>query len=163
MHYPSICHLTGPVPAPKASARKIHLLFVPVVLLGVVADVETQTVGVEVDLVVALLEDLSNGLCVVELAQVDVRAALLDGVTDELGGAGLTLGADDHGLLLLPGLVDDEGGALGVLLGDLLGFDCGGEFGGEGEVLRVVSVCYTRVVWTVRDDIRLMRHHPTGC
>jgi hypothetical protein len=38
-------------------------------------------------------------------------------------------------LLLLPGLVDDEGGTLGVLLGNLLGFDCGGELGGEGKVL----------------------------
>jgi hypothetical protein len=38
-------------------------------------------------------------------------------------------------LLLLAGLVDDEGGALGFLLGDLLGFHGGGEFGGEGEVL----------------------------
>jgi len=38
-------------------------------------------------------------------------------------------------LFLLTGLVDDEGGALGFLLGDLLGFDGGGEFGGEGEVL----------------------------
>jgi len=35
----------------------------------------------------------------------------------------------------LAGLVDDEGGALRVLLGDLLCFDGGGEFGGEGEVL----------------------------
>ncbi len=38
-------------------------------------------------------------------------------------------------MFLLAGFVDDEGGALGFLLGDLLGFDGGGEFGGEGEVL----------------------------
>jgi hypothetical protein len=44
-------------------------------------------------------------------------------------------------LLLLAGFVDDEGGALGFLLGDLLGFDGGGEFGGEGEVLWGVSGC----------------------
>jgi hypothetical protein len=41
----------------------------------------------------------------------------------------------------LAGFVDDEGGALGFLLRDLLGFDGGGEFWGEGEVLWVVSGC----------------------
>jgi hypothetical protein len=52
--------------------QDIPLLFVPVVLLGVVADVQAETFGVQVDLVVALLEDLGNGLGVVELTQVDV-------------------------------------------------------------------------------------------
>ena len=113
-----------------------NLLFVPVVLLGVVADVETKTLSVEVDLVVALLEDLGNGLGVVELTQVNVRSALLDGVTNQLGRRSLTLGSDDHGLLFLPGLVNDEGGTLGVLLSDLLGFNSGGELGREGEVLK---------------------------
>jgi hypothetical protein len=42
-------------------------------------------------------------------------------------------------LLLLAGFVDDESSALGFLLGDLLGFDGGGKFGGEGEVLWGVS------------------------
>ena len=84
---------------------------------------------------VALLEDLSNGLGVVELTQVDVRSALLDGVTDQLGGASLTLGSDDHGLLFLPGLVNDEGGTLGILLSNLLSFDSSGELGRESEVL----------------------------
>lgn len=101
------------------------------------ADVETKTLGVEVDLVVALLEDLGNGLGVVELTQVDVRPALLDGVTDELGRTSLTLGSDDHGLLLLPGLVNDEGGTLSILLSNLLGFDSGGELGREGKVLGI--------------------------
>ena len=117
--------------------RKSRLLFVPVVLLGVVADVEAKTLGVEVDLVVALLEDCGNGLGVVELTQVDVRPALLDGVTDELGRTSLTLGSDDHGLLLLPGLVNDEGGTLSVLLSNLLGFNSGGELGREGKVLGI--------------------------
>jgi hypothetical protein len=56
-----------------------------------------------------------------------------------INSAGLTLRADDGGLLLLAGLVDDEGGALGFLLGDLLGFNGSGKFGGEGEVLGYVS------------------------
>jgi hypothetical protein len=34
-------------------------------------------------------------------------------------------------LFLLTSLVDDEGGALGFLLGDLLGFYGGGKLGGE--------------------------------
>jgi len=39
-------------------------------------------------------------------------------------------------LFLLPGFVYDESGTLGFLLGDLLGFDGGGEFGGKGKVLK---------------------------
>jgi hypothetical protein len=100
-----------------------------------VADVETETLSVEVDLVVTLLEDLGNGLGVVELTKVDVRPALLDGVTDQLGRASLTLGSDNHGLLFLPSLVDDEGGTLGILLSNLLSFNSSGELGREGEVL----------------------------
>jgi hypothetical protein len=102
-------------------------------------DVQAQTVRVEIHLIVRVLQDLRNVPCVLELPQIDVRPALLDGVSDELGGAGFTLGADDGGLLLLAGFVDDEGGSLGFLLGDLLGFDGGGEFGGEGEVLGVLA------------------------
>jgi len=46
-------------------------------------------------------------------------------------------------LFLLTGFVDNEGGALGFLLGDLLGFDGGGEFGGEGEMLVGLLVRWT--------------------
>ena len=113
-----------------------HLLLRPLLLVTRrLADVEAQAVRVEVDLVGRLLQDLGNVARVLELSEVDVCARLLDGVADQLGTAGLSLGAHDGGLLLLAGFVDDEGGALGFLLGDLLGFDGGGEFGGEGEVL----------------------------
>ena len=44
----------------------------------------------------------------------------------------------------MPRFVNDEGGALGVLLGDLFSFDGGGEFGGEGELLWFILV--SRVV-----------------
>lgn len=98
-------------------------------------DVKAKTLGVEVDLVVALLQDGGDVSGVLELTQLNVTAALLDGITNQLGGTSLTLGADDHGLLLLAGLVDNEGSTLGFLLGNLLGFDCGGELGREGEVL----------------------------
>lgn len=36
----------------------------------------------------------------------------------------------------MAGFVDDEGGSLSFLLGDLLGFDGGGKFRREGEVLQ---------------------------
>jgi hypothetical protein len=119
-------------------------------------DVKAKTLGVEVDLVVALLQDGGDVSGVLELTQLDVTAALLDGVTNQLGGTGLTLGADDHGLLLLAGLVDDEGGTLGFLLGDLLGFDCGGELGREGKVLGKILAgeSLARRV----SDVLLMRH-----
>jgi hypothetical protein len=42
-------------------------------------------------------------------------------------------------LLLLAGLVDDEGGSLRFLLCDLLGFDRCGELRGEGEVLYLLA------------------------
>ena len=106
------------------------------------ADVEAEAIRVEVDLVLRLLQDLGNVAGVFKLAQVDVCARLLDGVADELGGAGFSLGADYRGLLLLAGLVDDEGGALGFLLRHLLGLDGGGELGREGEVLGVVGLVW---------------------
>jgi hypothetical protein len=99
------------------------------------ADVETQASRIQVHLVLGRLQDLGNVLRVLKLPQIDVRPRLLDGVTDELGRTSLTLSADDGSLLLLAGLVDNEGGSLGLLLGNLLGFDGGGEFGREGEVL----------------------------
>jgi hypothetical protein len=84
------------------------------------------------------LQNLCNVPCILELPEINVTPALLDGVTNQLSGAGLTLGANDGGLLLLTGFVDDESGTLGLLLCDLLGFDCGGELGGEGEVLDLI-------------------------
>lgn len=88
---------------------------------------------------------------VLETLEFDVGARLLDCVTNEFGGTGFSLGADNHGLLLLAGTVDYEGGALGFLsrvvlvlgegrdtagdvLSNLLSLDGGGEFGREGEV-----------------------------
>lgn len=103
------------------------------------ADVQTKTPAVKVDLVAALLQNLCDIPSVFKLPEVDITPALLDGVTNQLGGAGLTLGANDGGLLLLTGFVNDESGTLSLLLCDLLGFYCGGEFGGEGEVLRIIS------------------------
>lgn len=118
-----------------------HLRPAPLILITLrLRDIEAQAIRVKVDLIARVLQNLCNVAGVLKLPEIDVRAALLDGVADELGGAGLTLGADDGGLLLLAGFVDDERGALGFLLGDLLGFDGGGEFGGEGEVLRGISM-----------------------
>lgn len=108
----------------------------PLVLIALcLRNIQAQAIRVQVDLVGRVLQNLRNVARVLKLPEINVRAALLDGVTNEFGGAGFTLGADDGGLFLLAGFVDDEGGALGFLLRDLLGFDGGGEFGGEGEVL----------------------------
>jgi hypothetical protein len=100
-------------------------------------DVQAQTLGVKVKFVPAtgFLQDLRNISGVLDTSKLDVTLALLDGVTDKFGGAGFTLGPDNGGLFLLAGLVDEESGSLGILLGDLFGFNGGGELGGECEVL----------------------------
>jgi hypothetical protein len=72
---------------------------------------------------------------VLDLSKLDVTLALLDRFSDKLGRAGFTLSADNERLLLLASLVDYESGPLGFLLSDLLGLDCGGEFGRECQVL----------------------------
>ena len=114
----------------------LRLLLRPLLLVACrLANVKAQTIRVQVHLVGRLLQDLRNVSRVLEFPQINVCARLLDGVSDQLGRTCLTLGAHDGCLLLLARFVDDEGGALGFLLGDLLGFDGGGEFGGEGEVL----------------------------
>jgi len=131
--YPSyeLCRLQ-----PPTSSRTDRLSCPLLLVRHRLADIETQARGIQIHLVLGRLEDLCNVLGVLELPQVDIRPRLLDCVTDELSGSCLTLGADDGGLLLLASLVDDEGGSLRLLLGDLLGLDGGGKFGGEGEVLR---------------------------
>jgi hypothetical protein len=141
-----------------------HLIFLlpvrPLLLVRCgLADIQTETPAVKVDLVCALLQNLCNVPCVLELPEINVTPALLDGVTNQLGGAGLTLGANDGGLLLLAGFVDNESSTLGLLLCDLLGFDCGGKLGGEGEVLRMVRRWRGKTSWG--GGLRLERHRPT--
>lgn len=61
-------------------------------------------------------------------------ARLRDRLADDVGGLGLSLGADDVGLPLLLGLFDDEARPLGVLLRDLLLLDGPRELAAEGHV-----------------------------
>jgi hypothetical protein len=82
-----------------------------------------------------LLQLLRNETGILNLLQLNVGLALLDSVANEIGGSRLTLCLDNHGLLLLSGLVDDKGSPLRLLLSDLLGLDGGREFGREGKVL----------------------------
>ena len=100
-------------------------------------NIQPQPISIQIQLILParILQNRRNIPRVFNPPQIDVASALLDGVADEFGGAGFTLGADDCGLFFLAGFVDDEGGALGFLVGYLFGFDGGGEFGGEGEVL----------------------------
>lgn len=108
----------------------------PLVLVTLrLTDVKSQASGVQVDLIAALLENLRDVACILEFSQINIGPALLDSITNQLCRTSLTLGSDDGGLLLLAGLVDNEGSALGLLLGDLLGFDSRSEFGREGKVL----------------------------
>lgn len=99
------------------------------------ADIQTETLAVQVDLIIGLLQDLRNVPGVLKLPQIDIRPALLDGVSNQLSRACLTLSTDDCSLLLLAGLVDDKCSALCFLLGDLLSFDSGSEFWRKGKVL----------------------------
>lgn len=62
-----------------------HLAASSSVLLGCrLADVQTKTISVEVDLVLTLLQNGSNIPCVLELSKIDVTSALLDSVTNKL-------------------------------------------------------------------------------
>lgn len=109
----------------------------PIVLRGRI-DVQTKTLRIQVQLVLAtrFLQDLSNLSGVLDPTKLDVALALLDRLTDKFRGAGFTLCTDNRSLFLLASLVDEEGSPLGLLLRDLLGFDGGGEFGGEGQMLQ---------------------------
>lgn len=80
-------------------------------------------------------ERLRNLLCRLNATDLDQPvASFIDGPRDGLGRLGLALGADDGGLALLLGLLDDEACALGVLLCDLLLLDRLGEFAPECHV-----------------------------
>ena len=100
-------------------------------------NIQPQPLRIKIQLILPprLLQQLRNTPRILNAPQIYITPALFDGITDQFGGAGLALGAHDSGLFFLPGFVDDEGGALGFLLSDLFGFDCGSEFWGEGEVL----------------------------
>lgn len=93
--------------------------------------------GIQVQLVLStvLLQGLGDLAGVLDLPQLDVALALLDRISDQLRRASLTLSTHNESLLLLAGFINKESGTLGVLLGNLLGFDGVGEFGGEGQML----------------------------
>lgn len=78
------------------------------------------------------LGDVARRLDLADLNEAVAR--LGDSAADGLGALGLALSADDVGLALLLGALDDETGALGVLLGDLLLLDGLGELLAEGHV-----------------------------
>ena len=130
-------------------------------LLISLRNIQPQPIRIQIQLIPStrILQNTRNLSGIFDPPQIHIAAALLDGVTDQLGRASLTLGAHHSGLFFLAGFVDDEGGALGFLLGDLLGFHGGGEFGGEGEVLEMmlsarVSMGYgivRKVMLTVRE------------
>ena len=78
------------------------------------------------------LSDVPAGLNLSDLDE--AITGLADGLADGVCALCLTLGADNVGLALLLGLLDDEAGALGVLLGNLLLLDGLGELLAESHV-----------------------------
>lgn len=102
--------------------------------------VETQALRIKQEPVLSatVLHDLRNVPRVLQLLQLDVRAVPLDRVSDQLRGACLTLRPDNHGLLLLAGLIDNECRTLSLLLCYLLGLDGCRELGGKSKVLQLV-------------------------
>lgn len=106
-------------------------------LAAVLHNIQAQPIGVKEKFIPAtvLLEDCRYAAGSLDLLEFNVGLGLLNGVTNELSRAGFSLGSDNHGLFLLTGFVDDEGGALGFLLGNLFGFHSRGELRREGQVL----------------------------
>jgi hypothetical protein len=78
------------------------------------------------------LGDLTASIDATDLDQ--TGTGLSDGLADNVGTLGFTLGADNVGLTLLLGTLDDESCPLGILLGDLLLLDGAGELLSEGHV-----------------------------
>ena len=133
-------------------------------ILGAGIDVQAQTLGVKVKLVpsTSFLQNLRNISGILDTSELDVTLALLDGVTDKFGRPGFTLSSDDGGLFLLTGLVNKKSCSLRFLLGNLFGFDCSRELGGECKVLRR-RVSNVRRRGERRRDSQSMTHRPAGC
>lgn len=135
---------------PIPSLPTVPFFYIDYVILffyfAVFHDVQTQPIGVKEKFVPAavLLENCRYATGSLNFLEFDVGLGLFDGVTDEFSRARFSLGSDNHGLFLLAGFVDDEGGTLGFLLGNLFGFHSGGELRREGQVLlnRVSLSCF---------------------
>lgn len=134
-------YINPKTPSSFPCSRGSPAQIIRLVLVTTVENIETETLGVKHKSVLRarLLELSSNQSSVLDLLELYVGLVLLDGLSNQLSRAGLTLCLDNHGLLLLACLVDNEGGSLGLLLGNLLGLNGGCEFGREGEVLLCVS------------------------
>jgi hypothetical protein len=109
--------------------RVVHRLFLRILSFG--EDVEAKTLTVQVKLVLAagILDETGNVPRVLKLTEFNVALRLLNGFSDKLGRARLSLGPDNHGLLFLSRLVDQEGRTLGVLLSNLLSLNSSSELG----------------------------------
>jgi len=101
-------------------------------------DIESQTLRIQIQLVpsTSLLQDLGNGSRVLDSLQINIRPTLLNSVSNQLCRSCLTLGSNNHSLLLLAGFVNNKCGSLCLLLCNLLCFDSGRELGRECKVLK---------------------------
>ena len=120
-------------PYPSREKKKL----VGFLLLVCFRHVQSQPIRVQVQLVLAprLLQDRRNVAGVLDPPQVHIAPGFLDRVANQFGRTCLSLRAHHRRLFFLARFVDHEGGALGFLLRHLLGFNCSGKFGGEGEML----------------------------
>ena len=96
--------------------------------------IKQQALGIQHQLVPTVAHHARNLPRRLQPPQLQKPFILSDGLTDQFSRFRFTLSSDDDGLLLLDGLVDEVGGFLGRLLGDLLRFDRFGERGREGDV-----------------------------
>lgn len=106
-------------------------------LLKPLRQIQAQGIRVQIQFILpgGFLQDRGHAAGVLDPAEIDVAFGFLERFADQLGRLGFALRSHDRRLFLLSGFVDYEGGPLRFLLRYLLGFDGGGEFGGEGEVL----------------------------
>ena len=115
-------------PAPLAAHALLEFV------VGITHEVQQQSIGIEVNLVSTLADNVGNIPGGVDPSELHEARIALDGGTDELGTLRLSPCLGNDGLLLLLRSDDDVLGPLGLLLGDLLGLDGAGVFGREGEV-----------------------------
>ena len=118
-----------------ANPLRLPLIF-PHTLVGsrVAHDVEQQRVGGEVYAVVRSCDGGSNILSGGDTTQLNETGIVLHSLTDQTSRSGFSLCANDGGFLVLLRLLHHILGTLGLLLGDLLGFDGVGELASEGQI-----------------------------
>lgn len=123
-HSPSLKFISPPSSyIPLGSAHGEQILSAAILAVGQVRNIRVRRQS---------LRNVPASLNLTDLNQ--AVTSLGDGLANRLGTLGLTLCADDVGLALLLGALDNETGTLGILLGNLLLLDGLGELASKGHV-----------------------------